>query len=195
MKQIKLLIYILALGALFSSCHETKTYHFNVVNLNGAKEVIIEFKINLGFRERKLKINLIDQNEITLKESDRIWGNTIFGRNEIFFYPSIYQIEHSETIEAIVYNKPWVEKEGQIYKITPCENVNEYFLYLLLDEKIARIVSNEPIINVDELDRSNIVLTYITDPPEIFLKAITNEKIMGGYIIKSNIDGSLLLLD
>ena len=99
------------------------------------------------------------------------------------------------TIDVFVYNNPRVEKEGKIYKITPCENVSSYFLYLIEKDDIIQIISEDPVIDMEEFGNSNISINFINNPPEILLYELIDKEFIGGYIVKSTIDNSLLLLN
>jgi len=189
-KSTKLLICNLLLFFLISGCYKTKEYQFNVVNLTDLKEIKIKFDINLGCDSKEMKLNLTERNKIKLNKDDFISGYTIWGGCEDFFYPSLFNLTNGGMIDVFIYNRPRVEKEGIIYKITPCESVNEYFLFLLEEDKIMQIISENPVINLEKND-----ITYIEDPPEILMKEIIDKGFKGGYIVRSSIDNSMLLLN
>jgi len=176
---------------LFSNCQKRKEYQFNVINLNNAGEIVIELRTN----SKTLKINLAEQKNFFLKNKDCISGYTICGNSEIFFYPNLFNLENGGTIEAFVYDRTWVEKDGNVYKISPCQNECEYFLYSIIGGRMVRIISRNPIINIEGSDDLNVDFTYIKDPPEILINEITDKEYKCGYVVRSNIDSSLLLLD
>ena len=190
----KFLVCSLLISIFITSCYETKEYQFNIVNLTDIEEIVMEFNINHGRVFKRKKINFKDQNKITLRKEDFFIGYTIWGGCDVFFYPSIFGLENGGTVEAFIYDRPMVEKEGKTYKITPCENVNGYFLYFIKEGEIIRIISENPVINIEELDNSNIDLFYIKDPPKMFMDELIDKEFSGGYAVKNSIDNSLLML-
>jgi hypothetical protein len=178
---------------LISSCHETKEFQFNIINLTNIEEIIVKFKINLGRNSKEIEIDLKNKNKLTLKKDDFLIGYTSGGYG-LFFYPSIFSLENGGTVDIFVYDNPWVEKEEKTYKISPCENVNSYFLYLIIEDDIIQIISDNPVISMEKFDNSDIDIIYVNDPPEILLNELTDKEFIGGYIVRSNIDNSLLFL-
>lgn len=172
-----------------------KEYQFNVINLTDLEKIIIKFDVNLGQDSREIKVNLSSQNKLKLKKDDFLIGYTIWGGYEVFFNPSLFNLEDGGPIDIIVYDRPLVKKEGSLYKISPCEGVYKYFLYLLVEDSIIKVISDTSIINMEELNNSNIDLTHVKDPPKALINEMRDKKYLGGYIIKSNIDNSLLLLN
>jgi len=195
MKSTGILVCNLLLAVLFSSCHETKKYQFNVINLTDKKEIIIEFNTELGRSSKKIKVDFTNQNTIILREDDFISGYTVYGNHDIFFYPSIFILGNVATFDAVIFDNPKVEKEDQLFKITPCEGVYKYYLYLLVEGSIIRFFSDTPIINLEEINNLDIDITYIEDPPETLMNEMLNIGFKGGYVVRSSIDGSMLLLN
>jgi hypothetical protein len=171
MKLTMLLAYSLLIFLFVSGCYETKEYQFDVINLTDIESNVIGFRTNLKQNSKKLKIDLTKQDKIILRKDDFFSGYTIYGRHNVFFYPSIFLLEEGGTVEAFVYDDPIVTKEGSLYKISPCEGIYKYFLYLLSEDSIVRVFSEIPIINIEEFENSNLDIEYIEDPP----KGLINE--------------------
>jgi len=195
MKLTRLLACSLLLAFFVSGCHETKEYQFDVINLTDIENIVIGFRTNLKQNSKKLKVDLTDQNKITLREDDFFSGYTIYGSYNVFFYPSIFLLGNGGTVEAFVYDDPRVVKEGLLYKISPCEGIYKYFLYLLSEDSIIRVFSETPIINMEGFDNSSLDIDYIENPPKGLMDEMLDKKFKGGYAVRSSIDNSLLLLD
>jgi len=139
-KSTKLLVCSLLISFFISGCHETKEYQFNIVNFTDAEEIIIKFDINLGRYSKEIKVNFKNQQNIILKKEDFFIGYTSWGTYEVFFYPSIFSMENGGTVEVFIYDKPMVEAEGKVYRISPCEKISKYFLYFIEEGELVQII-------------------------------------------------------
>jgi hypothetical protein len=179
-----------------SSCGGKKEYQFDVIKFGEINSKVVEFEFRKGVSNnfKILFIDLIREQKININENYDFTGLSTEDDYEVLFYPSLYSLENGGNLEAYIYKRPAIEKEGTIYKITMCENVYRYFLYIIEDEKIVSIFSENPTIDIAVLDSKYLELTYMDNAPQILLNEVKTKGFIGGYIVKSKLDNSLIQL-
>jgi hypothetical protein len=189
-----LICSIVLLG--ITSCGEKKEYQFDIIKFGRINKKIVEFEFRKGVSNKfqTLFVDLIKTQKIIVDENYYFTGLTTEDDYELFFYPSLYSLKGGGAFEVYIYKRPVVKREGGVYKITPCESVHKYFLYTIVNDKIVLIFSEDPNIDTSKLDSEHLELTYMDNIPQVLLSEVKNKGIIGGYLVKSKLDNTLIQL-
>jgi hypothetical protein len=184
---------------IFLSCGEKKEYNFTIIDLSGVNNKTVDFKFRKGKTNtfKTMQIDFDKKQQLLINADYFFVGLSTYDKYKIFFYPSIYLLQDGGNIEVYLYKQPEITKRNTFYYISPCKDIEKYFLYLLKGEEIVSIISRKA-----DIDISNIIsdpdleITYLnkSDVPVLF-NEVERKGYIGGYIVKSRTDGLLLSLD
>lgn len=196
---------------LIISCDNKVIYTLEERSINGNHLGVITFdfeKYSEGLNKQyEYKVDFEKKRQISIKPGLVCSGLSYLVRTGVSIYPNFDDIKEGGRVELFIYtNNPVIRQTANRFEMDFASDILAYFVCFVKDNKVYTVISKDNQLNIsneiqNEPDNaffstnfSDITIQSSSDQSRL-LWLVENNNCMGGYIVKSNIDDTIIWLN